>query len=227
MATAFKGQICTAVCALIHKTGPLDKRLHSSLEGLGSMALPVSRGARTRRDKLEKYIKLQRSLLGETVFTAVQFNSLVDRAGRGTPPQGDVEEEEEHEMLKQSRRLFAKMRCWRRLGRGPWGMPSRGDCPLRWELGFAGKLGLRAFSHSLPLFPSLLSLFPVLRALPFYVAPRAPSVSFRVASRRGASEVLIGVMLANGRGLEVAPAGGELTSRPQPALHPIRQEQRR
>lgn len=58
------------------------------------MALPVRRGARTQRDKLEKYIKLQRSLLGETVFTAVQFNSLLDSAARGTPPQGDAEEEE-------------------------------------------------------------------------------------------------------------------------------------
>lgn len=81
------------------------------------MALPLRRGARTQRDKLEKYIKLQRPLLGETVFTAVQFNSLLDSAARGTPPQGDAEEEES-EMSEQSCGSFTQMRCWQRLHLG-------------------------------------------------------------------------------------------------------------
>lgn len=193
------------------------------------MALPVRRGARTQRDKLEKYIKLQRSLLGETVFTAVQFNSLLGSAARGTPPQGDAEEEEESEMSEQSCGMFTKMRCWQRLHRGTWSTLQREHRPLDWELRFGGKLGLSSEMH-----PFHEVLLPV-RRLYFHPSYHSSTSSFvrslspshhvpllfpseSVASRRGASEVLIGATLANGRSLEVAPAGGELTSSPQPSF---------
>lgn len=147
------------------------------------MALLVRRGARTQHDKLEKYIKLQRSLLGETVFTAVQFNSWDDRFA------SPWDEEKESEIKEQSCRIVYKDATLQRLHRhndvGQWDH----RC-LDGELGFNSKLGLSSeiapfstsFSHFTPLFPSLLSLFPVFCVFTlFCIAPRAPSVSFRVS----------------------------------------------
>lgn len=84
---------------------------------------------------------------------------------------------------------------------------SRGPSPVR-----------RLYFH--PSYHSSTSSFVRSLSPSHHVPLLFPSES--VASRRGASEVLIGATLANGRSLEVAPAGGELTSSPQPAFAPDR-----
>lgn len=137
------------------------------------MAPRVRRGARTQHDKLEKYIKLQRSLLGETVFTAVQFNSLGDRfASPRSRRRGGVS------MKEQSCRIVPKDATLQRRRNG-----------VRQR----GKLGPSSSDTHRSLFPSLSSLLLVF--CPFVAtAHRAPSG----CSRRGAIEVLIGGALANG-----------------------------
>lgn len=99
------------------------------------------------------------------------------------------------------------------------------------EPGHRGKFGmsneeaafLLSFPHSAPLFLSLLSLLPFffspLSCIPFLHHTTSPllSPSESVASRWGASKVLIGTTLANGGRLEVA-CWCELMLSPHPLL---------
>lgn len=172
------------------------------------MGLPVRRGARTQHDKLEKCIKLQRPLLGETVFTAVQFNSA------RLEEQGD--EEEESEMSAQSCRRFPKVRrCKALLQRGAWSyvVARLQTSWLRVEIRQQTRPERRGtpFLQALPPLPTSISIpLVTLRRLPCVPFLRRATSPFcllqsQFSSRRGANEVLIGATLANGGSLEGAP----------------------